>query len=98
MRLKPGDDVDRYTIEALLGEGGMGVVYRAVDTKLRRRVALKVLRAISADADAWSVAVARMLREARAAAALNHPNAVGIFDVGEVDGAPYLAMEFIEGT
>jgi eukaryotic-like serine/threonine-protein kinase len=98
MRLKPGDTFDRYSIEALLGEGGMGVVYRAMDAKLMRRVALKVLRGAKTDADTWGRAVARMLREARSAAALNHPNAVAIYDVGESDGAPYLAMELIEGT
>jgi serine/threonine-protein kinase len=98
MRLQPGDSFDRYTIEALLGEGGMGEVYRALDNKLHRKVALKVLRSAKSDAETWGRAVARMLREARAAAALNHPNAVAIYDVGEVDGAPYLAMELIQGT
>jgi serine/threonine protein kinase/tetratricopeptide (TPR) repeat protein len=98
MRLQPGDLFDRYTIEALLGEGGMGEVYRALDSRLHRRVALKVLRSAKSDAETWGRAVARMLREARAAAALNHPNAVAIYDVGEVDGAPYLAMELIEGA
>ncbi|HLM71099.1 MAG TPA: serine/threonine-protein kinase, partial [Polyangiaceae bacterium] len=98
MRFGPGDKFDRYTIEELLGEGGMGVVYRALDAKLERKVALKVLRSAKSDADTWGRAVARMLREARAAAALSHPNAVGIYDVGEHDGTPYLAMELIEGA
>src|SRR5687768_12988373 len=101
MRLRPGDKFDRYTIEDTLGEGGMGVVYRALDAKLERKVALKVLRnekAASDSDDTRGRAVARMLREARAAAALSHPNAVHIYDVGEHDGTPYLAMELIEGT
>jgi serine/threonine-protein kinase len=98
MRLGPGDKFDRYTIEEMLGKGGMGVVYRAFDQKLERRVALKVLQSSRGDADTWGRAVARMLREARAAAALSHPNAVGIYDVGEHDGTPYLAMELIEGS
>jgi serine/threonine protein kinase len=91
--LKPGDSFERYTIEAAIGQGGMGSVYRAHDTRLGRRVALKVLadRVTSHDASA------RLVREARAAAALDHPNAVAIFDVGELDGAPYIVMELVEG-
>ena len=93
MRLRPGESFDRYTIELLLGEGGMGEVYRALDTRLDRRIALKVLRRPrDGDAEAWERAVAGMLREARAAAALNHPNAIAVYDVGEVEGAPYLAL------
>jgi hypothetical protein len=91
--LKPGDAFERYTIEALLGQGGMGCVYRAYDPRLGRRVALKVISDGSAPADAN----ARLVREARAAAALDHPNAVAIFDVGELDGAPYIVMELVEG-
>ena len=91
--LKPGDAFERYTIEALLGQGGMGCVYRAHDPRLGRRVALKVIVDDSAPADAN----ARLVREAHAAAALDHPNAVAIFDVGELDGAPYIVMELVEG-
>ena len=99
MRLQPGDSFERYTIETLLGEGGMGEVYRARDTRLHRRVALKVLRKTrGADADGWGTATARILREARAAAALSHPNTVAIYDVSEHDGLPFLAMELVEGT
>ena len=90
---KPGDTFERYTIDAVLGQGGMGTVYRAHDTRLDRRVALKVI-SDGAGADASS---ARLLREARAAAALDHPNAVSIFDVGELDGAPYIVMEMVQG-
>ncbi len=101
--LAPGDSFDRYSIEELLGEGGMGKVYRAYDPRLHRRVALKVLTrredgsTRSAQPPNSSDGAARMLREARAAAALDHPNAVSIFDVGEVDGTPFIAMELIEG-
>jgi serine/threonine protein kinase/TolB-like protein len=93
-----GSTFDRYRIEARLGRGGMGEVFLARDTKLERRVALKILRRELADGDHDAGAHAeQLLREARAAAALDHPNVVAIFDVGEVDGTPYLAMEFIEG-
>jgi serine/threonine-protein kinase len=89
----------RYRIEAVLGEGGMGRVYRAHDTTLSRRIALKVITAEpGVDPTRWADAKARMLREAQAAAAFDHPNAVGVFDVGEIDGLPFIAMEFIEGT
>jgi serine/threonine-protein kinase len=91
--LKPGDTFERYTIEALLGEGGMGAVYRARDAKLGRNVALKVI----ADRSANTEADARLIREARAAAAIDHPNAVSIFDVGEHEGAPFIVMELVEG-
>jgi serine/threonine protein kinase/tetratricopeptide (TPR) repeat protein len=96
--LRPGDPFDRYTVEEMLGEGGMGRVYRALDTKLHRRVALKVLR-IDKEGDPahWRDAAARMMREARSAAALDHPNAVSIFDVGENDGTPFIAMELVPG-
>jgi serine/threonine-protein kinase len=93
---QPGDRVDRFVLEALVGQGGMGAVYRARDPKLQRRVALKLLRVDQAD-DTASEGTARLLREARAAAALEHPNAVAIYDVGEHDGLPYIAMELVEG-
>jgi eukaryotic-like serine/threonine-protein kinase len=93
--LSPGDSLDHYLIEALLGEGGMGAVYRAFDTRIERRVALKILRPPARGAMADGPA--KLLREARAAAALDHPNATAIFDVGEVDGVAYIAMELVEG-
>jgi eukaryotic-like serine/threonine-protein kinase len=92
--LKPGDTFERYTIDAAIGQGGMGCVYRAHDSRLDRRVALKVISdgtAPGGDADA------RLLREARAAAALDHPNAISIFDVGELAGATYIVMELVSG-
>lgn len=91
--LQPGDRVERYVIEAPLGQGGMGRVYRAHDERLDRRVALKVLLAEGEDQEGR----ARLLREARAAAALDHPNVVHVYDVGEADGSPYIAMELVLG-
>ena len=88
--LEAGRTFGRYRIDASLGVGGMGVVYRAFDTVLRRDVALKVLTQSDE-------AHARVLREARAAAALRHPGAVGVFDVGEVEGTPFIAMELVIG-
>src|SRR5579883_3429481 len=73
--------LDRYVVEALVGRGGMGSVYRAYDPRLRRTVALKVIHGERTPAQA-----ATLLREARAAAALRHPNIVTIYDVAEVDG------------
>ena len=95
--LKPGDTFDRYTIEAPLGQGGMGCVYRAHDTRLGRRVALKVISDGPRDGQADANANARLLREARAAASLDHPNAVSIFDVGEYEGTPFIVMELVLG-
>jgi len=82
----------------VLGEGGMGRVYRARDPKLDRSIALKVLRSDPDASDSSGPGHgARLLREARAAAALDHPNVVAIFDVGEVDGTPFIAMELVRG-
>jgi serine/threonine-protein kinase len=97
MELRPGDQFDRYRIEALLGQGGMGRVYRAYDTRLRRAVALKILRSSESPE-----AAAFLLREARAAAALNHPDAVAVFDVSETrtsggEVVHHIAMELVDG-
>lgn len=89
-----GRALGHYRIERLLGTGGMGEVYLAEDTTLGRRVALKVLGpALASDPDRRE----RFEREARAAAALNHPNIVTIHSVEEVDGIPFLTLELIEG-
>src|SRR5512144_1815027 len=86
---------DRYVIEERLGAGGMGVVWKARDEKLGRAVALKVL---SAAAVGNELARARMVREARAAAALEHPCIVHIYDAGETaDGGAFLVMELVRG-
>jgi serine/threonine-protein kinase len=92
-----GDTIDRYVIESVLGEGGMGRVYRALDPRLGRRVALKVLLTEGRSEQERAAAAARMLREARSVAAFSHPNVVAIHDVGEVDGNPFLAMEVVTG-
>ena len=92
--LPRGTLVGRYRVEDPLGSGGMGVVYRAEDTALHRRVALKVLLAGKLADEAARL---RLLREARAAAALDHPNLCTVFDVGEDAGRIYLAMQLVEG-
>jgi nitrous oxidase accessory protein NosD len=85
----------RYRVLGKLGEGGMGTVFRALDTQLDRIVALKMLPARSiADSDA----VARLRREAKALAKLSHPGIVQAFDAGEEDGRHFLVMEYVEGT
>jgi serine/threonine-protein kinase len=85
--------VGTHRLERLLGRGGMGAVFLAYDTRLHRHVALKVLDHDAADA----TSSARLLREARNAAALNHPHICTIHEVGEADGAAFIAMEFVEG-
>jgi serine/threonine protein kinase len=89
-----GTAFGRYVIESRLGEGGMGVVYRARDIKLGRLVAIKVLGGrIQSDPAAWGW----LLREAQIASALNHPCICTIYDIGEEAEQPYIAMEYIEG-
>jgi serine/threonine-protein kinase len=83
-----------YEIRSTIGAGGMGVVYLAWDARLRRSVALKTLHSTFAQ-DA--VARERFLREARAVAAISHPNVTQIYDIGEDEGRPYFAMEYLEG-
>jgi serine/threonine protein kinase len=94
MPLSTGERLGRYEIVELLGEGSMGEVYRARDTRLGRDVAVKVLRPEFA---CEPERLGRFEREARAASALNHPNVVSLFDVGEHDGSPYLVTEVLEG-
>ncbi len=89
-----GDVISHYKILEKLGSGGMGEVYLARDTKLNRRVALKFLTAqYASDKDFRR----RFKREAQAAAALNHPNIVTVYEVAEYEGRPYMAMEYVEG-
>ena len=93
-RLAAGTRVGPYEILALLGEGGMGEVYRARDVRLSRDVALKVLHAdVASDSDR----VRRFEQEARAAGVLNHPNIVAVYDTGEWEGSPYIVSELLEG-
>ena len=84
---------DRYRLDSELGRGGMGTVYRATDLELQREVAVKILSAASHTTDGRE----RLIREARAAAALNHPHIVTIHDVGEAAGLPFLVMELVAG-
>ncbi|UCC76468.1 MAG: serine/threonine protein kinase, partial [Anaerolineales bacterium] len=84
---------NRYRLDAVLGQGGMGVVYRAHDTLLDRSVAVKVV----SKASLGSEGRARLMHEAKAAAQLNHPNVVSVFDAGESQGLPFIVMELVEG-
>ncbi|MEP7343459.1 MAG: serine/threonine-protein kinase, partial [Acidobacteriota bacterium] len=94
MPIHIGSRFDRYEIISLLGAGGMGEVYLARDTKLDRKVALKILPiAYTYDAER----VRRFEKEARAASALNHPNIITIYEVGQADNAHFIATEYIEG-
>jgi serine/threonine protein kinase len=89
-----GSHVGRYHIEEKIGQGGMGVVYRALDEKLGRKVALKLLPAdFASDGERKQ----RFMREARAAAALSHPNVAAVYEVDEHDGLWFLAMELVDG-
>jgi Tol biopolymer transport system component/predicted Ser/Thr protein kinase len=91
--LAPGTRLGHYVIDAQVGAGGMGVVYRALDTRLGRAVAVKFLSEDLADAPARR----RFQREAQMASALNHPHIVSVYDVGELEGRQYLVTEVIEG-
>jgi len=84
----------RYSLVRLLGDGGMGAVYKAEDNLLRRFVALKLLHPAAASNPATAE---RFLREAQAAASIGHPNVIDILDFGEADGKPYLVMEYLRG-
>ncbi len=88
--------IGRFTVLERLGEGGMGVVYAAYDPQLDRRVAVKVLRSVGGGDSAG--ARARLLREAQAMARLSHPNLIVVHEVGEHEGAVFVAMEFIKGA
>jgi serine/threonine protein kinase len=94
LALTPGSRLGPYEVTAQIGEGGMGQVYRATDTKLKRQVAIKILPpSLAADHDR----LARFQREAEMLASLNHPNIAAIYGLEESDGITALVMELVEG-
>jgi serine/threonine protein kinase len=92
--LKPEKVISHYRILTKLGAGGMGEVYLAEDTKLNRKVALKIL---PADVAANEDRMRRFVQEAKSASALNHPNIITIYEIDQVDSAYFIASEFIDG-
>src|SRR5213596_2691771 len=93
--LGPGVTLSHYHIVSKIGAGGMGEVYLAQDTKLDRKVALKILPAhVASNRDRME----RFVREAKSAAALSHPNIAQVHEIGDDDGVHYLVMEFIDGV
>src|SRR5690349_20640717 len=94
MKALPAESIAHYRIVEPIGAGGMGVVYKAFDNKLQRVVALNIL---PEEYVSQQDRRRRFFQEARAASALNHPHILTIYEVGEEDGKPYIAMEFVEG-
>src|SRR5215510_3066638 len=94
MKAIPAETIAHYRILAPIGAGGMGAVYKAYDNKLHRIVALKVL---PPEYVSQQDRRRRFFQEARAASALTHPHILTVYEVGEDDGSPYIAMEFVEG-
>src|ERR1700688_297380 len=94
MSLPPGSKLGPFEIVAALGAGGMGEVYRAQDTRLERTVAIKLLPAAFSES---GERLQRFEQEARSASALNHPNIVTIYELGQDGSSHYIAMEFVEG-
>src|SRR5262249_17643752 len=93
LTIRPRSKIGRYEIHSQLGAGGMGEVYLALDTKLDRKVALKILPGNRGGEDP----VRRFFQEARAASALNHPNILTIYEIDSIDSEQFIATEFIEG-
>jgi serine/threonine protein kinase len=95
MTIAAGTHLGRYEIRSKIGEGGMGEVYLAEDTRLHRKVALKILPTeLAANKDRMR----RFEQEAQAAATLNHPNIAHIYEIGESGGVNFIAMEFVDGV
>jgi hypothetical protein len=97
MKLESGTRIGPYEVSGLLGKGGMGEVYRAHDERLQRDVALKLVAGGEGSHGDDAERMRRMTQEARAASQLNHPNIVGVFDVGAHEGQPYVVTELLEG-
>src|SRR5258707_5104926 len=95
MTMEAGQSLSHYRIVSKIGAGGMGEVYLAQDTKLERKVALKIL---PSDVASNRERMERFIREAKSAAALSHPNIAQIFEIGEHDSTHYISMEFIDGV
>ncbi len=94
MTIAPGSRLGQYEIVSLIGQGGMGEVYKARDTRLDRTVAIKVLLAhVADDPDLRQ----RFEREAKTISSLNHPHICTLYDIGQQDGTDYLVMEYLEG-
>src|SRR5260370_14132315 len=94
MSLAAGTKLGRYEIRSQLGAGGMGEVYLAQDTKLDRKVALKIL---PADVASHQERMRRFVQEAKSASALNHPNIITIYEIEQIDSVNFIAIEFIDG-
>ena len=94
-QLSTGDEIAGYTLESLVGRGGMGEVFRAVDGHLARAVALKVLAPGLVHDEASRD---RILRESQLAASIDHPNVIPVYAAGEADGHVYIAMRLVEGS
>src|ERR1043166_4416246 len=95
MTLEPGTKLGRYEIRSKIGEGGMGEVYLAEDTRLHRKAAMKIL---PTELATHKDRMRRFEQEAQAAAALNHPNIAHIYEIGESGGVNFIAMEFVDGV
>src|SRR5436309_8320759 len=93
--IAPDTTIDNYRVESLISAGGMGEVYKAVDVKLGRAVALKVL---PAELSTSRERIRRFLQEARAASSLNHPNILTVYDAGEANGVYFIATELVVGS
>src|SRR5262249_53303052 len=94
VELKEGDYLDCYEIRSPLGRGGMGTVYKGVDTRLNRAVAIKVL---AAEKVADSERKRRFIQESRAASSLNHPNIITVYDIGSEGDMDFIVMEYVSG-
>src|SRR5881227_1935943 len=94
MTISSGAKLGRYEIRSKIGEGGMGEVYLAQDSKLDRKVALKIL---PADVASHRDRMSRFVQEAKAASVLNHPNIITIYEIEQIDSVNFIATEFIDG-